>query len=46
VPHLFERLSAPSLRAQVLPWLAVLPYLLTPSLRAGEPIDLFLLTWD
>jgi len=45
VPHLFERLSGASLRAQVLPWLAVLPYLLDAfALGQAEPIDLFLVT--
>src|SRR5687767_2056376 len=46
LPRLLERLSGVSLRAQALPWIAVLPYLLDAfALGQAEPIDLFLVTW-
>jgi alpha-1,2-mannosyltransferase len=46
LPRLLERLSGASLRAQVLPWLVVLTYLLDAfALGQAEPIDLFLVTW-
>ena len=46
LPRLLERLSGASLRAQVLPWLVVLTYLLDAfALGQAEPIDLFLVAW-
>jgi hypothetical protein len=46
LPRLLERLSGAPLRAQVLPWVAVLPYLLDAfALGQAEPINLFLVTW-
>src|SRR5262245_35279993 len=46
LPRLLERLSGASFRAQVLPWLAVLTYLLDAfALGQADPINLTLVTW-
>ena len=46
LPRLLERLSGATPRAQVLPWLVGLTYLLDAfALGQAEPIDLFLVAW-
>src|SRR5215471_4247286 len=46
LPGLLERLSGASLRAQALPWLAVLTFILDAfALGQMDPVDLVLVTW-